>query len=158
MTVQTEFSANGIARRIPRRTVLMGLPLMPLAVRALAQQASAEPITVSGLHHFGMRVRDVARSVAFYQGLFGAPVQARRRGTVFLRIGEGPAYFSLTPVQRNEAPHISHIGLAVPDFEASRIQARLYEHGFGRTTMPVVSGQMPPRPLTCSLPAWRRLT
>ena len=80
----------GTHRVLTRRSVLQSLPalaMMPLASRALAQAA---PIRVRGINHVTLSVSDVKRSVEFYQGLFGLPVQHRQGVSTGLRIGSGP--------------------------------------------------------------------
>ncbi|MEQ8955788.1 MAG: VOC family protein [Gammaproteobacteria bacterium] len=121
-----------------RRRLLQALPLLAMPGMLGAQTAS--PVAVRKLHSFGIRVGDVARSVAFYQDLFGAPVQARQGETVCLRIGDGPRYFSIAPVQAGEQPGISHIGLSVADFELGRVQQQLQEFGIDPGPGPVPGG------------------
>lgn len=94
-----------------------------------AKSEAAPPIGVSGLNHMTLHVSDVARSLAFYQKLFGMQVQARQGETVCLQIGEGPEFMALTPVPPGGAPTLHHLGLGVPGFEASAVTARLAAHG-----------------------------
>src|SRR5690554_4967302 len=119
--------------QISRRSLLMTLPMMPFAMRAIAQQNAATPIPVEGIHNFGLRVSDVQRSVEFYQGLFGAPILSRVGEKVALQVGSGSQYFSLEPTRGGEAPHINHIGLTVPGISRYQLQSQLAEHGIGRT-------------------------
>ena len=80
---------------LTRRQLLSSLPALALAPRALVAQPSraaqttggAPPIRVRSLNHFGIAVSDPKRSVDFYQGLFGMPVQARAGTTTILRLG-----------------------------------------------------------------------
>ena len=94
-----------------RREFLQMIPLLAAAPSALAQDTG--PVAVQKIHSCDMRVTDVARSVKFYQDLFGAPVQARRGEQVFLRVGDGPRFFSLSPTLPGQEPGFSHIGLSV---------------------------------------------
>jgi len=119
-----------------RRLLLRALPWLPLAPTALAQGAT--PVAVRKLHGFTIRVSDVARSVAFYQALFGAPIQARRGETVYLSIGPGPRYFAITPMAAGETPGFASIGLSVADFDLPRVQDQLARFG--------VTAGAPPRP------------
>ncbi len=119
--------------RVSRRSLLIGLSVAPFAMRSMAQQASAEPIAVSGLNCFSLRVSDVERSLEWYQGLFGMPVLARVGDSVSLQIGDGNQYFTLSPTRRGEEPHIESFGLAVPGFNRYRLQSSLSDHGIGRT-------------------------
>lgn len=117
-------------RGISRREMLAALPALAMAPRVLAQ--SPATIRIRGLHHLMLSVSDVKRSVDFYQGLFGMPVQARRGATVTLRIGEGPQFFAIGPVASGAAPNISHYGMAVEDFNVDRILNALAGHGVTR--------------------------
>jgi catechol 2,3-dioxygenase-like lactoylglutathione lyase family enzyme len=107
----------------------------------LAQQSSPEPIAVTGLHSFELRVSDVERSVAFYQGLFGAQVLNRLDETVSLLIGDGPQYFTLAPTRGGEQPHISHFALSVPGFDLFGLQRQLTDHGINRTVETMFDGR-----------------
>ncbi len=121
---------------LSRRRLLQSLPLLLVAPPLLAQTASV-PIAVQKLHSFGIRVRDVGRSVAFYQDLFAAPVQARQGDTVCLRIGAGPRFFSIAPVVGDEEPSISHVGLSVAGFNLERLRDQLDALGLSGTTPPL---------------------
>jgi catechol 2,3-dioxygenase-like lactoylglutathione lyase family enzyme len=117
-----------------RREFLQMIPLLAAAPSALAQDIG--PVAVQKIHSCDMRVTDVARSVQFYQDLFGAPVQARRGEQVFLRVGDGPRFFSLSPTLPGQEPGFSHIGLSVAGFDAEQIQAQLERFGIARGVAP----------------------
>ena len=117
-----------------RREFLQMIPLLAAAPSALAQDTG--PVAVQKIHSCDMRVTDVARSVKFYQDLFGAPVQARRDEQVFLRVGDGPRFFSLSPTLPGQEPGFSHIGLSVAGFDAEQIQAQLERFGIARGVAP----------------------
>ena len=117
-----------------RREFLQMIPLLAAAPSAVAQDTG--PVAVQKIHSCDMRVTDVARSVKFYQDLFGAPVQARRGEQVFLRVGDGPRFFSLSPTLPGQEPGFSHIGLSVAGFDAEQIQAQLERFGIARGVAP----------------------
>ena len=83
----------------------------------------------AGLNHAVLDVTDPERSLAFYQGLLGLPVQARQGRTVVLRIGDGPGHIALRPVGPGSAPRISRIGIAVEDFDIASAIDELSGHG-----------------------------
>lgn len=139
-------SRTGINQQ--RRRLLCALPWLPLAGSALAQ--TPPPVAVRKLHGFTIRVSDVARSVAFYQDLFAAPVQARQGETVYLRIGSGPHFFAIAPVAPGEVPGIAHIALSVADFNLSRVQGRLAAFGVTPADAPL-PGQ---NPLASAMHSW----
>lgn len=127
MTIITKPSGYSSARR----ALLKALPALAFAPTLLAQ-SGPRPIAVRKLHSFGLRVSDVERSVAFYQAVFGAPIQARRGDTVCLRIGAGPRFFSLSPLGPGEQPGFTHIGLSVADFEIEAVRDQLQAFGISR--------------------------
>src|SRR5688500_5853608 len=118
------------APMLDRRTVLAMLPGLALAPRLLAQAPSTKPrLRVNGLSQITLSVSDVQRSLAFYQGLFGMPIQARQGSTVLLRIGSGPRFLALKPVDAGERPSISALGFGVHDFALDRALQTLAAHG-----------------------------
>ena len=78
---------------ITRRNFLLSVAALPVASRALAQSKPA--LAARKLSQMTLTVADLKRSIDFYQGLFGMPIQARREGAVFLRVGTGPQYLAL---------------------------------------------------------------
>jgi catechol 2,3-dioxygenase-like lactoylglutathione lyase family enzyme len=109
-----------------RRELLLALPALALTPRAFAQ---AKPqIPVKGFNHFTLTVSDVKRSLDFYQGLFGMPIQARQGQTIILRIGTGPQFLGLSAAGSNP-PSISHLCMSVDNFNVDKIVALLAQHG-----------------------------
>jgi catechol 2,3-dioxygenase-like lactoylglutathione lyase family enzyme len=113
--------------KLDRRTFLLTLPALA-AVRAPAQAPTA--FTVNGLSQIVLTVSDVGRSLEFYQGLFGMPVQARQGSTVLLRVGDGPRFVALRQAAAGEAPGISALGFGVEDFSVDGALKTLTAHGF----------------------------
>jgi len=115
---------------ITRRELLLALPGLAVAHKLLAQAGPA-PLRVLGLSQVTLAVSDVARSVAFYQQLFGLPVQARHGDAVLLRLGDGPFFVKVVPAG-DMPPRIDHWGLAVEGFEVQRALGTLEALGVGR--------------------------
>ena len=110
-----------------RRQVLLSLPALAYVPRM--QTGGAPPIRVRTLSHFGLAVSDTRRSVDFYRGLFGMPIQARAAGTnTILRVGVGPQFISISPAG-SAPPSINHFCLGVEGFNIDRILAALAAHG-----------------------------
>ena len=113
---------------ITRRTVLLSLAAAPGAFRVFAQ--SRKPaIPVTGLSHMTLSVSDPKRSLDFYQGLFGMPIQARQGETTVLRIGPGPQFVALSRVGQNGKPGINHWCVFADNFDVDRVVGILAEHG-----------------------------
>jgi catechol 2,3-dioxygenase-like lactoylglutathione lyase family enzyme len=51
---------------------------------------------VTGINHVTLSVKDVKRSVDFYQGLFGMPIVSMQGETRGLRIGAGPQHLGIS--------------------------------------------------------------
>ena len=119
-----------MAVSIDRRDFLAVLPALALSPRMLAQVPARAPFRVNGLSQITLTVSDVGRSLDFYQGLFGMPVQARQGSTVLLRIGSGPRFLALRPAAAGERPSISALGFGVQDFSVDGAMKALTAHGF----------------------------
>ena len=112
--------------RVSRRAFLGALAAAAAAPRALAQ--GAPPIPVTAINHVTIGVSDPARSLAWYQGLFGMPVAARQAGTVILRVGGGPQFLAIGGGASAD-PGIGHFCLSVDGFDADRLAGVLGGHG-----------------------------
>src|SRR5688572_6604023 len=114
---------------LDRRSFLAVLPAMAMTPRLLAQSSTLPRFSVNGLSQITLTVSDVKRSLDFYQGLFGMPIQARQGSTVLLRIGSGPRFLALKPADAGERPSISALGFGVQDFAVDRALKTLAAHG-----------------------------
>lgn len=129
MTINTT-PEYGLAK-LSRRALLKALPALTIISPALMAQTAA-PIAVRKLHSFALRVSDMDRSLKFYQDLFGAAIQSRQGDSVCLRIGDGPRFFSLSPLEPDQQPGIAHIGLSVANFDLESVRSQLDEFGISR--------------------------
>ena len=114
-----------------RRELLLSLPALALA-RGVSAQAGKPTIPVKALNHFTLAVSDVKRSLDFYQGLFGMPIQARQSATVLLRMGNGPQFLALTAAGANPPSIIPKVGMSVENFNADRLIGILAQHGIAK--------------------------
>lgn len=115
---------------ITRRQLLQSLPAVALLPNVMAQ-TGASPIRVRALNHMTLTVSDPKRSLAFYQGLFGMPIQARQGVTTLLRIGPGPQFLALSAAGggANATPGVHHICVTVEEFNVDRIVKVLTDRG-----------------------------
>ena len=114
---------------IDRRSFLASLPALAMTPRVLAQAPALPTFRVNGLSQITLTVSDVKRSLDFYQGLFGMPVQARQGSAVLLRIGNGPRFLALRQAATGERPSISALGFGVQNFSIDRAMETLVAHG-----------------------------
>jgi len=108
-----------------RRRVLFGLPAAFIASEVLAQP-SGLPVAVRRYSNVMIAVSDLPRSIAFYQKLFGAPVQ--QLDAAIFRVGKEPQFFLLTQARAGAKPEILSYGLAVDDFAPTRLAQALAGH------------------------------
>src|SRR5688572_31463773 len=131
-SVLTRRHYGGIMKRITRRDLLLSLPSLALVPRLLGQTAAAPPIPVKALNYFSLNVSDMKRSIDFYQGLFGMPIQERWGDSVLMRIGDGPQFMLLNPAGSSPPSIVPRLGLTVENFNAERIAGLLEKHGITR--------------------------
>lgn len=111
------------------------LPMLG-AVPGLLAQSSAVPFRLQAFNHVSLTVSDLQRSIDFYQGLFGWPLQSRQGSeTAALRIGSGPLHMGLStnPSSGVRTPRIDHMCLGVEGFELERLLDYLSNQGVPRS-------------------------
>ena len=111
--------------------------------RAAETLATKGVLAVHEMSHFTIGVADQAKSVAFYQSLFGAPIQVRQGaapaygigpGVHFLMfLGGGPGRGGAPPA----APRIDHACMAMKGFDPAVVTKTLT--GFGLKPLPQAS-------------------
>ena len=100
-------------------------------------------IAVRDINHFTLFVSDQARSIAFYQRLFGMPSTRSQGAMPLLSVGSGRQFLALAP---GPAPaRIHHACLTMEDFQHEEVMATL--EGFGIRPRPE-GAQGPVGPLT----------
>lgn len=128
---------NNAALFVSRRALLAAMPALGLAHRVFAQPAPA--IRLRKINTFELRIADVERTVAFYQDLFGMPVQSRYGNRVCLQVGQGPAFMAIRALEAGETPAITHLGYSVEDFDVSSQQAALNALGYATIDAPALA-------------------
>lgn len=110
-----------------RRGFLGGLGALAVAPSGFAKTAAPPPISLVAINHTKIRVPDPARSLAWYQSLFGLPIVARQGTTVILRIGEGPQFLAIDG-KPSDKPGGVYVGLGVDGFDANQVLQGLQAH------------------------------
>lgn len=123
-----------IDRTLTRRTLLMSLPALAVARRTLAQGGTQ--LKARALNHFTISVADPKRTIDFYQGLFGMPVQARQGAVTVLRIGAGPQFMAVGQLGANQSPSITHYCVTIDGFDVDRVLGVLAQRGITKAEGP----------------------
>jgi catechol 2,3-dioxygenase-like lactoylglutathione lyase family enzyme len=118
---------------LSRRQFLTAMSALMAAPAALAALSAQAPIgTVQQLNHVTIFVRDVQKSVRFYQELLGLTVLTEQSpginlqtGTGFLGIYPSPQ----TAASSNNTGSINHFCLGMKDFDADAVLKQLTDRG-----------------------------
>lgn len=102
-------------------------------------QAGGAAISVEKLNYLEIRVSDPARTVKFYQDLFGLPIQSRSGDSVFLKIGQNKQFMAVRPLQRGESAAIVQLGYSVNNFDVDSQLSALKNNGFQEIAPPAIS-------------------
>ena len=95
------------------------LGALTLTPRMFASEPTSDAIPVTAINHVMINVSDLARSLDWYQRLFGMSVVARQKQTIILR-GQRAAV-SRNGQPARVKPGITHFGLAIDNFDPDRI-------------------------------------
>jgi glyoxylase I family protein len=102
--------------------------------------ASSLPVSILGIDHIVLRVRDVARMVRFYGDVLGCRVEKvqEKLGLTHLRAGsalidlitiDGPLGKEGGAAPGREGRNMDHVCLRVANFDAPALKAHLAAHG-----------------------------
>lgn len=118
---------------LSRRELIQGLALL-VATGPAAALAADTPIvgpvsgaTPTGIDHISIRVKDMAKSVAFYQSLLGLKPLSEDKPHNIVRLGDKRVIVSL----RQDTPHgqIDHFGVGLQTFDKAALTKDLEQRG-----------------------------
>jgi glyoxylase I family protein len=99
-----------------------------------------EGLTVSGIDHVVLRVKDLEASLRFYTEVLGCPLERRRDDLGLFQLRAGGSLIDLVPVDgvigrrggpaaSPEAHNVDHICLRIAGFEPERVRDHLAARG-----------------------------
>jgi catechol 2,3-dioxygenase-like lactoylglutathione lyase family enzyme len=112
--------------QLTRRDLLFSLLALPVTSK-LAAQGRQPAVRTAFLNNVMISVTDMARSVAFYEKLFGP--STRQGDLALFRLARGPRFFTVGPVKGGEKPGFASYGMALEDFDADRVAKALSAAG-----------------------------
>jgi glyoxylase I family protein len=97
-------------------------------------------LTVAGIDHVVLRVKDVERSLRFYVDVLGCPLERRRDDLGLLQLRAGGSLIDLVPVDgeigrrggpppEHDGHNVDHICLRIAGFDPDRTRTLLSRHG-----------------------------
>lgn len=112
---------------LSRRELVQGLSLLAAAGGAAPVRAQQTPFVAAGIDHISIQVTDLARSIAFYQDIFGLRILNQDEDNAIVRMGTTQVIVSL----HAKAPTgiVDHFAIAIEDFDRDAVTASLAEHG-----------------------------
>jgi catechol 2,3-dioxygenase-like lactoylglutathione lyase family enzyme len=101
---------------------------------------TASPIAIEGLDHVVLRVRDMAKSIAFYTGVLGCPEERRLEKLGLIQLRAGRTLIDLVDLDSElglrggrapgtEGRNLEHFCLRIGRFDEAALSAYLAAHG-----------------------------
>jgi catechol 2,3-dioxygenase-like lactoylglutathione lyase family enzyme len=111
---------------LTRRGLIQGLAMLTAANGAGAQVPDAG-IQGAKIDHVSIQVRDLPRSIAFYQKMFGLTVLSEDKPNEIVRLGAGKVLVSLH--HKNPTGLVDHFAIGVERFNKEIVTRELKERG-----------------------------
>ena len=113
---------------LTRRELIQRLAVMASASGMASAAAAQEPgFKTTKIDHVSIQVRDLPRSIAFYQNLFGLSVVSEDKPNEIVRLGTTKALVSLH--HKNPTGIVDHFAIAVEPFNKESVTRYLKQRG-----------------------------
>ena len=112
---------------LSRRQLIQGLTVLAAAGGALPVSAQQTPFTSTRIDHISIQVTDMARSVAFYEKVFGLKILNEDKENEIVRMGVTRIIVSLH--RKPPVGIVDHFAIAIDDFNREAVTAELAKHG-----------------------------
>ncbi len=112
---------------LSRRDLLQGLTVLAAAGGAATAAAQTTPFRATRIDHISVQVTDMARSVAFYEKIFGLKILSEDKENEIVRMGVTKIIVSLH--HKPPVGIVDHYAIAIDDFDREAVSAELAKHG-----------------------------
>ena len=112
---------------LSRRDLLQGLTVLAAASGAAPAAAQTTPFRATRIDHISVQVTDMARSVAFYEKIFGLKILSEDKDNEIVRMGVTKIIVSLH--RKPPVGIVDHFAIAIDDFDREAVTAELAKHG-----------------------------
>jgi glyoxylase I family protein len=112
---------------LSRRHLVAGLTALAAASGTLPAAAQSTPFRSTRIDHISIQVTDMARSIEFYEKIFGLKVLNEDKENEIVRMGVTSIIVSL----HRKAPVgiVDHFAIAIDGFDREAVTAELAKHG-----------------------------
>jgi catechol 2,3-dioxygenase-like lactoylglutathione lyase family enzyme len=115
------------AGTLSRRQLVQGLTALAAAGAAMPATAQTAPFTSTRIDHISVQVTDMARSIAFYEKIFGLRVINEDKENEIVRMGVTRIIVSLH--RKPPVGIVDHFAIAIDGFDREQVTAELAKHG-----------------------------
>jgi catechol 2,3-dioxygenase-like lactoylglutathione lyase family enzyme len=119
----TRFDAGTLSRR----QLVQGLTALAAAGAVAPATAQTAPFISTRIDHISVQVTDMARSVAFYERIFGLKVLNEDKANEIVRMGVTRIIVSLH--RKPPVGIVDHFAIAIDGFDRAAVTAELGKHG-----------------------------
>jgi catechol 2,3-dioxygenase-like lactoylglutathione lyase family enzyme len=113
---------------LTRRDLMQGLAMLAAGSGATAHgQTQESAMKAAKIDHVSIQVSDLARSVAFYENLFGLTVVGEDKPNEIVRLGIGKTLVSLH--HKNPTAVVDHFAIGVEKFNRDAVTQTLKARG-----------------------------
>jgi catechol 2,3-dioxygenase-like lactoylglutathione lyase family enzyme len=126
-TVIDDLVADFDRGTLSRRRLIQGLTALAAAGGALPAAGQATPFRSTRIDHISVQVTDMARSVEFYEKVFGLRVLNEDRDNEIVRMGVTRIIVSLH--RKPPVGIVDHFAIAIDDFDREAVTAELAKLG-----------------------------
>ena len=112
---------------LSRRQLIQGLSALAAAGSASRAQAQSTPLTSLGIDHISIQVTDLARSIEFYERIFGLSILNQDDENKIVRMGVDRVIVSLH--EKPPTGIVDHYAIAIEGFDRESVTAALRAQG-----------------------------
>ena len=112
---------------LSRRRLVQGLTALAATGGVLPATAQQAPFASTGIDHISIQVTDMARSVDFYQKIFGLKILNEDKENEIVRMGVTRIIVSLH--RKPPVGIVDHFAIAIDGFNREAVTAELAKHG-----------------------------
>jgi catechol 2,3-dioxygenase-like lactoylglutathione lyase family enzyme len=112
---------------LSRRRLIQGLTALSAAAGAQTAAAQSTPFSSTRIDHISIQVTDMARSIEFYEKIFGLKILGEDKENEIVRMGVTRIIVSLH--RKPPVGIVDHFAIAIDNFDRDAVTAELAKHG-----------------------------